>query len=410
MAQEVIDLDLDTVFATLVAEEGRADPYPTYEMLHEVAPMFTVLDDTVAVVLRYDDCNTVLRDRRFGRGQSVYRPVIAPDDLIGLDLFWEGRASLLMNDPPEHTRLRSLVSKAFTPRTVEHLRPEMARVADRLLDAVPRGEVVDWMRAVALPLPLTAIGELFGVPEEDRAQFEPLMRDATPAFEPLATLEEVRTAHAASVAMTGYFKDLVKERRVRPTDDLLSALVQAEQDGERLEHEELIAIAALMFVAGFDTAANLIGNGMFALLRHPGELDRLRQDPELIPRGVEELLRWDTPAQLNSRKVLEPAELGGQVLEPDSYVLLLLGAANRDPLRFHHPNVLDVMRNEGPPLSFGGGVHYCLGAALARLEAQVVFDRLLARYPRIELCDDPKRHDTLTMRGLAELPVRLWAD
>jgi cytochrome P450 len=264
------------------------------------------------------------------------------------------------------------------------------------------------MSQLAFLLPVSVIGELLGVPEPDRAQFHPLVRAVTPALEAWATLDQVTTAHEASMAMTGYFDGLLAERGRRPQGDLLTELVRAEVEGHRLNHDELIAISALLFIAGFETTANLIGNGLLALLRNPQQLQRLRDDPDLIPSAVEELLRFDSPVQLNARMALEPVEIGGKDIEPGRFVLVLIGAGNRDPSKFTDPDVLDVGRDEGSPLSFGIGIRHCLGAALARLEAQVVFERLLSRFSHIELCDErPQRHDTFTMRGLEHLPVRL---
>jgi cytochrome P450 len=359
-------------------------------------------------VFRYADVHASLYDRRLGRGETTFRPGIDPEDLERLDLFWEKPTSLVMVDPPHHSRLRSLIFRAFTPRRVEEMRPRITQIADRLLDRLTEGDIRDWMNEVAFDLPIAVIGELLGVPEEDRAQFLPLAKAAHPALDPWATLEQVTKAHEASLAMTSYFDDLLAERKKHPDDGLLSAMVKAEEDGDKLSHEELITMSALLFVGGFGTSANLMGNGLYGLLRHPDQLRRLQNDHSLVPSAVEEFLRWDSPVQINARMVLEPVVIGEQPLEAGTFILLLPGAANRDPAQFTNPDDLDIGRDEGQPLSFGAGAHYCIGAALTRLQAQVLFKRFLERFSSVELCGDaPQRHDTFTMRGVLELPIRV---
>ncbi len=375
--------------------------------MREAAPVHRSAIGAV-VVSRFDDCQTVLRDPRLGKGiQMVSRRMglSAAQQGEQADVRREHR-SLLWLDPPDHTRLRGLVAKAFTPRTVEALRPSVEALADDLLDGI--GGEVDLMAAVASPLPVTVIGELLGVPEPDRPKFLPLSRAGTLAFEPSAGPEVVAAANDAQEEMQDYFRDLLERRRSDPGDDLLTHLLQVEESGEVLTAQEVISTAILLFGAGFETTVNLIGNGTLALLRHPDQLDRLREDPGLLRSGVDELLRFDSPVQVDARTVTTELSLDGHVVPVDEVVVALLGSANRDPARYSDPDRLDLARDEGPSLAFGSGIHHCLGAALAKLEGQVVFAKLLERFDTIELLDEsPPWRDTITMRGLEELHLRV---
>jgi cytochrome P450 len=406
-------VDPDALLLELfLTPEGKADPYPRYTQLLEVAPIHDSALE-MWVLSRYDDCQFVLRDPRFGKdADQIGRRAGLPEDLLAAELaFRRGRESLLMLNPPDHTRLRKLVSKAFTPRTVESLRPHIVRLTDDILDRVVarfgRGQPVDVMAELAFPLPVTVIGEMLGVPAADRAQFQTLVRATTKTLEMDLTVEILDEASAAFAAMEEYFRDLVTQRRRQPTDDLLSHLIAVEEAGDQLTVDELISIAILLFAAGFETTTNLIGNGLYALLQHPGQLVRLREDTGLIPAAVEELLRWDSPVQVDGRAVFEDVVIEGHRLPAGSTVVTLIGAANRDPLHWTDPNRFDVSRDEGPPMSFGSGIHYCLGASLARVEGQVVLDRLLRRFSSWEPAFDgpPPRRDTLTLRGLQALSV-----
>ncbi|HYX44823.1 MAG TPA: cytochrome P450 [Acidimicrobiales bacterium] len=401
-------VDADTLLVELVATpEGRADPYSRYAALRAHAP---VHHSAIGfwVLTRYDDCQQLLRDPRVGKDFSNAA------DALGLGeeqraeqaAFRNDHSNMLFADPPDHTRLRGLATRAFTPRTVEALRPSIVTLVDELLDGFGDGEV-DVMDTLAFPLPVTVIGEMLGVPAEDRPRFRPLVRASTAVLELAITPEALAEATAASNTMEEYFRDLVAERRARPRDDLLTQLIEAEDKGDQLSEYELISTAILLFAAGFETTTHLIGNGVLALLRNPEQLDRLRHDRGLLRSAVEELLRYDSPVQITARTAYEEIEIGGYSVEPGSAVLALLGAANRDPQRFRDPDRLDVGRSEGGPLSFGSGIHYCLGAALARLEFAIVLDRLLDRFPTWELVGGPPRHrDSLTLRGLVDLRVR----
>jgi cytochrome P450 len=298
------------------------------------------------------------------------------------------------------------VAKAFTPKRVEALRPAVEQLANDLLDGL--GGEVDLMEGLANPLPVAVIGELLGVPVADRPAFLPLSRAGTLAFEPGAGPDEIAAANRAGEEMEAYFRDLFARKREDPGDDLLTELMAVEERGDVLTEQELISTAIVLFGAGFETTANLIGNGLLALLRHPEQLARLRQDPALVRPAVDELLRYDGPVQVDARTASADLELDGAVVPAGSVVVALLGSANRDERRFADPDRLDVGRDDGPSLAFGAGIHHCLGAALARMEGQVVLSGLLRRFDEIELLDDaPPWRDTITMRGLEALPLRL---
>ncbi|MFP5377380.1 MAG: cytochrome P450 [Acidimicrobiia bacterium] len=398
----------DNLLVELVATpEGRADPYPRYAALRAAAPVHHSALGFWALS-RYEECQQLLRHPGVGKDFSgaVTSAGLSPEQQAAQARFRSDRSNMLTTDPPDHTRLRGLVTRAFTPRTVERLRPSIVALVDDLLDGFGDGEV-DVMDALAFPLPVTVIGEMLGVPAEDRPVLRPLVRAITAVLELAVAPDALDAASAADGELAAYFSALVAERRARPGDDLLTRLIEAEDQGDQLSEHELISTAILLFAAGFETTTHLIGNGVLALLRHPDQLARLRADRSLVRPAVEELLRFDSPVQLALRTAYEDLTIGGHHVAEGSTVLALLGAANRDPARFRHPERLDVGRDEGPPMSFGGGIHFCLGAALARLEGQIVLDRLLERFATWEEAGGPPAYrDSLTLRGLVRLPVR----
>jgi len=407
-------VDVDALLAEiLLTPEGRNDPYPRYAAIREHAPWFRS-EIGLVVVARYDECQWVLRDPRFGKGEigpvwEMYG--LTQEEWIARFGELERRtASMLGMDPPDHTRLRRLVAKAFTPRTVERLRPDIERLTDELLDEIEDADgVVDVISALALPLPMAVIGEMVGIPADERAVLQPQVRVASQMLEFDPALEIRDAAVAANAVIVEHVEALIAERRARPTDDLMSQLIQVEEAGDQLSHNELITTVMLLFGAGFETTTNLIGNGLLALLDHPDQLQRLRDDRTLVKTAVEELLRWDSPVQLDGRVVLEDAELHGETFEAGTQFVTLLGGANRDPRVFDDPERFDVGREGPAPMSFGAGIHFCLGAALARAEGHVVFDRLLDRFPVIEPAwgdTRPTYRETIVLHGLQSLPVR----
>lgn len=312
---------------------------------------------------------------------------------------------MLSTDPPDHDRLRRLVSKAFTARRIERLRPRVTEITASLLDAMPdRGEV-DLLQVFAFPLPITVICELLGVPSRDRDEF----RAWTQAI--LSHGGTPEGPGAAATAMASYFTALVADKRAHPTDDLLSALIAARDSGDRLTESELLGMLFLLLVAGHETTVNLIGSGTLALLVSPGEMARLRADRSLLPGAVEELLRYTSPVNhATFRFTADPVTIGGTLIPAREPVLIAIASANRDPDRYPAPDQVDLGRDVGGNLAFGHGIHYCLGAPLARMEGEIAFGGLLARFPGMTLAVPPEslrwRPSTL-IRGLETLPVRL---
>lgn len=418
----VVDAEADGALLRLLVDPAtRPDPYPLYALLRERAP---VLDSSLGqlVVSRYEDATAALRDPRLGRAlvgphrDLRGRPGADPVGAAGLDADPELRRAyfdmaghnMLLTDPPDHTRLRRLVSRAFTPRRVEALRPAVEAMVDDLLDGLLGAGEVDLMSTFALPLPNAVIGELVGVPDADRAGMVDLVRASAAGIEPIIDDATARAALDATEELGTYFTELLAERRARAADDLLSGLASAAEADDRLTDEEITSTAILLFAAGFETTTNLIGNGTLALLRHPDAMAQLRGDPGLAASGVEELLRWDSPVQFNTRTALEPAVVAGVPVEPGRSVIVLQGAANRDPRRFPDPDVLDLARADNVPLSFGWGAHHCIGAPLARMEGELVLRALATRTSSITLEeDDPPWKPGLTLHGLERLPVSL---
>jgi cytochrome P450 len=381
--------------------EFIADPYPLYHRLR--------IEDPVHwspmgfwVLTRYDDVTMALRDPRFGRAgfDELLRARFGES---GFDL------SMLFRDPPDHTRLRMLVSKAFTPRVVEGLRPRIQQVVDGLLDAVHPARAMNVIADLAYPLPVTVICEMLGVPGGDRARFRQWSEAIARSLDAIAMPgdpEIVERGNAARRALADYFRALIAERRQAPRADLLSELIAAEEQGDRLSEPELLATCMLLFVAGHETTVNLIGNGLLALLRHPAELRRLREDPSLVERAVEELLRYDGPAQRTGRMPSVDVEIDGRTIRKGDLLLAVIGAANRDPAHFPEPDRLDLTRGDNHHLAFGWGIHFCLGASLARAEAQLAINTVLRRMPALALATSaPEWREASALRGLRALPV-----
>jgi cytochrome P450 len=376
-----------------------ADPYPTYRRLREKAPVHKSAAG-FWVLMRYDDVMAVLRDPRFGK-EAVQKLVQARSGVPAADL------SMLTRDPPDHTRLRGLIANVFTPRVVEAQRPHIERLVNDLIDRVEGIGRMDLIEEFAYPLPITMICELLGIPFDSREVFKQWNIDIARGLDAVFLVPEVaQTAAAARAALSGYFRSLVAERRKAPRDDLLSALLAVEQAGDKLSEDELIATCNLLLVAGHETTVNLIGNGTLALLRNPSELRRLRESPSLIGSAVEELLRYDSPVQRTARMADEDVLINGQAIPGGEVVTLFTGAANRDPARFRDPDRLDLARPDNRHASFSQGIHFCLGAPLARAEGQIAFATLARRLPKLALAvDNPEYRAGVTLRGLKALPV-----
>jgi pimeloyl-[acyl-carrier protein] synthase len=384
--------------------EFLADPYPTYHRLRDEDPVHhSPLD--FWVLTRYDDVATVLRDPRFIKEPLVSmvaaRFGVSVPPGVGL--------SMLDRDPPDHTRLRSLVSKAFTPRVVEGLRPRIQTIVD---DLITRAEAVGTMELIeefAYPIPVNVICEMLGVPVEDHERFKGWSLDIARGLDSVwlpPESEIPKRSGAARHAIGDYMRGLIAERRASPRGDLLSALISAEEAGDKLSEDELIATCILLLIAGHETTVNLIGNGTLALLRHPEELRRLRETPGLITSAVEEVLRYDGPVQRTARITSTEVTIGGRTIPKGEMVMPFIGAADRDPSQFPDPDRLDLGRTDNRHIAFGWGIHFCLGAPLARVEGQIAIDTLVRRLPRLALVDaEPEYRQSLTLRGLKALPV-----
>jgi cytochrome P450 len=391
----------------------RADPYSTYTRILAEAPVHRS-PLGAWVFAGYAECHNLLRS------PSVTTSALTTDNeremLMRAQGVWEDwqhstvpdfmDTIILTRDPPEHTRMRSLMGKVFTPRAVEELRPHIQQLVDALLADVDG--YMDAVADLAFPLPALVICEMLGVPVGDRDELKEWSSDAARLIDPIVDPELFRRADQGLRKFTEYFSALIAERRARPQEDLLSALIKAEEDGECLTDAELIANATFLFAAGHETTQNLIGNGVNLLARHPDQRQVLREDPSLTKNAIEEFLRYEPPVQVTARSATTSIAIGGVDVEPGERCIVLLAAANRDPDKFAHPNRLDVARRDAHPLSFGGGIHHCLGAALARVEGQVTIGTLVRDFPGIELeSDEVEWRENFTLRGPKSLPVSL---
>jgi cytochrome P450 len=384
-----------------------AYPYDVYADLRANAPVTWFEPTGQWLVARHDDVNALLRDRRLGRTYlhvASHEAMGRPADPAYLEPFWQLiRSGMLDREPPDHTRLRRLVSAAFTPRRVESLRGTVERLAGDLVDRFVAAGGGDLIAGVAEPLPVTVIAELLGVPDSDRHQLRPWSADICGMYELNPTREAADRAVRACVEFSAYVRELSRSRRREPHDDLISALAQV----EGLTEDELIGTCVLLLNAGHEASVNVTGNGWWALFRNPDQLDALRADRSLLATAVDELMRYDTPLQMFERWVLSDVTVRGVPVPRGSEVALLFGSANHDPGAFAQPERLDVTRTENPHLSFGAGIHYCLGAALARIELEASFGALLAAAPELTLVREPQWKPGYIIRGLRELLVEV---
>lgn len=382
------------------------NPYPTLEKLQQDAPIFW--HDGMWFVSRHRDLATLLRDRRLGRqithivdpaalGIAPRNPAYAAFDMLSDN-------SMFDKEPPEHTRIKNLVHKVFTPRRVEQLRDEITVICNQLIDSM--GSEFDLLAEYAVPLPVMVIAELLGIPEADRGKLRPWSGAIVRMYELNPGEETAQEAVQAASEFTEYLRALSRQRRANPQDDLISGLAAVEDGGQTLSEEELIATCILLLNAGHEATVNALGNGMLALLKHPEQYDKLRKDLDLVPGAVEEMLRYDSPLQLFRRWVLEDFDYQGIQFKMGQEIAFLFGAANRDPAVFDHPNTFDITRSPNPHITFSVGIHYCLGAPLARLELQLALHTLLQRLPSLEIVEVPEFHPAFVIRGLKAFKLR----
>ncbi len=383
----------------LGSPEFKANPYPFYARLRAEAPVYPTRVATLQLwlVTRYDDVLMVLKDERFANDWTSRAPWLLRRVAGPLT------RHMLLRDPPDHTRLRTLVSKAFTPRRVEGLRERIQAVCNTLLDAVAVDDGMELMRNYALPLPITVIGDLLGIPAEDRMRLNAWSKTVLASSSTLSMLRGLPQLWQ----FRRYFHKLLAERRAEPRDDLVTALVQAEEAGDKLSEDELLGMLFLLLIAGYETTVNLVGSGTLALLQHPEQRKRFEREPALAEPAVEELLRYASPLEIASaRHVREDVTIGSTTLRRGELASAVIGSANHDETQFPEPERLDLARQPNRHVAFGLGPHFCLGAPLARLEGQIALTTLFHRFPHLRLADEPVRwRRALILRGLEHLQV-----
>jgi cytochrome P450 len=380
------------------------NPYPKYAELRAKDPVHWSPMLEAWVISRYAEADAILRDhKRFSNNASNQSRRRGPR-AAGIEN--PGGLSMLFLDQPDHTRLRALVSKAFTPPAIAALASRVDAIVSELIGQIPDPANFDLIETLAYPLPVIVMAELLGMPGRDRAQFKHWSDKRARVLEPTITPPEIQEANRATHEMDAYFRGVIEERRQSPREDLISTLVAAEEAGDKLSSDELLVMLRLLMIAGNETTTNLIGNGMLALLRNPEQLQLLRKHPELMEQAVGELLRYDPPVQMDFRIAKVDLELGGKKIAAQQGVLTLLGAANRDPAVFPDPERLDITRSNASHLAFGRGIHHCLGAPLARLEGRAAFSALLERFDDLHLLQERADfRDNVVLRGLRKLPI-----
>jgi cytochrome P450 len=391
--------------------EVRANPYPFYAQLRSEDPVHWDDELDFWVLTRYTDIASVYQDPRFSRAQGLrsgYERLPGSEQTIAEPVYRCFAKTMFYSDPPYHTRLRGLVSSTFTPITIERMRPYVQQTVDRLLDAVQADGKMDAICDFANPLPILVISRLLGLPPEERAQFKKWSDDLFAILGSVPHSPELMEGAARSLnALTTYITKLSDARRRQPREDLLTALVEATENGEQLTQEELVANMIILLSAGHETTINLIGNGLLALLQNPDQLQKLRAQPEWVASAVEEMMRYDNPVQIAYRSAAEDVEIGGKVIRKGQLVNSVLAAGNRDPERFSKPDHFNIARDEGRHLGFGLGIHFCLGAPLVRLEAQTAFTTILRRFPKIALASENLEwQEHPIFRGVKSLPVQ----
>jgi len=407
--QRPADVDFTEAVLSLFdpdSSDVRADPWPLCRSLREQDPVYETPTGGF-VLTEYETSQGVLRDPRFSVDpRNMSETPVLTDGSVGL----AGRGldqMMLFVDPPDHTRLRSLVAKAFTPRVINLMQSRIDELVNGLLDRMDAAGEADLVGEYAYPIPVAVICEILGIPEEDRSSFKEWAWDIAPVIDPFVSAADMEKIVVAGMGLVDYFNQLIQQRSKEKGEDLLSQLIEVQEAGERLTREELVSTCLLLLLAGFETTMNLIGNGLFALIEARTELDRLRSDPTLVVSAVEELLRHDGPALLTARIALERVRVGDKEVEPGRLCVIVIGAANRDPGIFQDPDRLDIAREPNKHLAFSAGPHFCLGATLARMEARAAVNGFVQRFRDIELASPPQWRRTVTFRGLDSLRVRL---
>ena len=391
----------------VLAPDVRWNPYPVYAQMRQEVPVYKTpyyeMGANPWLLTRYDDCVTLQKDPRFTKNfERINGPGTSEQQMAAAI-----NRHMLFTDPPDHTRLRSLVHQAFTPRMISAMNDRVQTIADELLNNLEGVGEFDLIKEYAFPLPIIVISELLGVPQEDREQFrrwsQTMVNDGAKGINP----EAVGTAALEFIL---YFSDMFERRRAEPQDDLISGLVQVEEAGDKLDGQELISMVFLLLIAGHETTVNLIGNGTLALLQHPDQMQFLKDDPSLIKSAIEEMLRYEGPVSATTmRWALEDVEWHGQVIPAGDMVLASLASADRDPEVFENPDVFDIRRTPNRHIAFGQGIHYCLGAPLARMEGAIALNTLLRRLPNLESAvdiHDVEWNPSILLRGMARMPVR----
>ncbi len=387
---------------------GTSSIYKYLAKLRKISPIYRMGELPVLFCTNYKYSDFVFRDHRFGKpsandNHNLTAQMMSPAGLTESAML---KHSMLMKNPPDHTRLRSLVSKTFTPSRLNKLKPQIELITDDILNKVSDIKEVEVMEHIAFRLPVRIIGELIGMPPEDRDQFRYVVANSIAAMEPSATLEQIKNASQAMSTMELYMKEFIVEKKRHPGDDLCSELINAHVYKDKLNEDELIGTLVLLFAAGFETTTNLIGNGLYSLLSNIDQYESLKSNPSYIESAVEEMLRYESPVQLDARVAFEDCHIGDTAVKKHDTVVIFIGAANRDPLQFDNPDIFNVTRAPNNPLSFAAGIHHCLGANLSRLEGKIVFSNMLERFKDITLTDEKVVwRNSFILRGLKQLNV-----
>jgi len=394
----------------LFCEGSLADPYPFFHQLRRDDPVHWSEHLNCWILTRYDDVLAAHPDKRLASDRSALNMRSLPKSMQAKHRSLGEHVSnwLGFTDPPKHTRLRKLVMKTFKPNTFQRMRPRIQQIVDELLDKMDGGERIDFINEFTFPLPAAVICDILGIPPADQDQFRKTAEDLTAFVGGVGPtlVSAADRAHQAFLDLADYFRKLANRRRREPGDDLISVLITVNEDGESLDEKELLGMCVFLFVAGHETTVSLLGNGMLALLRFPGELEKLRHDPSLMESALEEFLRFESPVQQNTRLAVDDLEIGGQHINKGQGVLLMLSAANHDPAQFPDPDRLDIARPDNRHLAFGYGIHFCLGAPLARLEAEIAFSSFLERFKHIELeSNNVQWRRDMVLRSLRSLPI-----